>query len=83
MRYVKRSFLPLRDFRDLADGNRQLAGRLPGESGNRVHGTTRERPLTQFVQVKRPLLLPLPDRPPEAAESNALEDGHCRGSFVA
>jgi transposase len=68
VKYVKRSFLPLRDFRDLADANRQLSAWLLGEAGNRVHGTTRERPLTQFVEVERPLLLPLPDRTPEAAE---------------
>jgi len=67
VKYVKRSFLPLREFRSLADANRQLAEWVMGEAGNRCHGTTREKPLTRFCQVEKPLLKALPDRPPELA----------------
>jgi hypothetical protein len=67
VKFVKRRFLPLRDFRSLADGNRQLAAWLLGEAGNRLHGTTRERPLSRFLEIERALLRPLPDRPPEPA----------------
>ncbi len=66
MKYVKRSFLPLREFRHLADANRQLAEWVMGEAGNRNHGTTRDKPLTRFV-VEKPLLQALPDVPPVSA----------------
>jgi len=33
------------------------------EAGERVHGTTREQPLTVFRLVEQPALLPLPDVP--------------------
>src|SRR5205085_11206108 len=66
VKYIKRRFLPLREFRDLADANRQLRDWALGEAGNRCHGTTREAPLTRFV-VEKPLLMPLPDVPPELA----------------
>lgn len=67
VKFIKRRFLPLRDFRSLADGNRQLADWLLGAAGNRVHGTTKERPLTRFEEVERHLLGPLPARPAEPA----------------
>lgn len=64
VKYVKRGFLPLRTFRDLADANRQVQDWVRTEAGNRVHGTTRERPLTRFAEIERGLLAPLPDVPP-------------------
>lgn len=67
VKYVKSSFMPLREFRDLADANRQVRQWVMGEAGNRVHGTTRERPLTRFTEVEKSILLPLPDVPPELA----------------
>ena len=67
VKYVKRSFVPLREFRDLADANAQLRAWLLGPAGNRVHGTTHEQPLTRFVETEREFLRPLPSRPPELA----------------
>lgn len=67
VKYVRKSFLPLRDFRGLSHGNQQLCDWVMGEAGNRLHGTTRQRPLTQFVETEQFLLSPLPDRPPELA----------------
>ena len=67
VKYVKRAFVPLRTFRDLTDGNRQLAEWVQGEAGVRCHGTTREQPLKRFVEVEQALLQPLPDRAPELA----------------
>lgn len=67
VKFIKRSFLPLREFRDLADANRQLQEWVMTEAGNRVHGTTREAPLKRFAEVERALLLPLPAVPPEVA----------------
>ena len=67
VKYVKRSFVPLREFRDLVDANAQLRAWLLGPAGNRVHGTTHERPLTRFVETESEFLRPLPSRPPELA----------------
>ena len=67
VKYVKRGFLPLREFRSKGDGNGQLFEWVMGTAGNRIHGTTRERPLTRFIEVEKALLKPLPDIPPELA----------------
>lgn len=67
VKYIKGSFLPLREFRDLADANRQLHAWIMNEAGNRIHGTTREMPLKRFAEVEKGLLKALPDVPPELA----------------
>jgi transposase len=64
VKYVKGAFLPLREFRSLADANRQLANWVRDEAGQRRHGTMRERPLARFLATERALLQPLPDVPP-------------------
>ncbi|HXE72792.1 MAG TPA: IS21 family transposase [Candidatus Nitrosotenuis sp.] len=63
--YIKGSFLPLREFRDLADANQQLQEWILGEAGNRLHGTTQEVPLRVFAEREKPVLQPLPDPLPE------------------
>ena len=67
VKYVKGSFVPLREFRDLSDANQQLRAWVLGEAGNRIHGTTHERPLTRFAETERQFLRPLPSIPPELA----------------
>ena len=67
VKYVKRAFVPLREFRDLSDANAQLRAWMLGEAGNRLHGTTYQRPLSRFVETERAFLRPLPARPPELA----------------
>lgn len=61
VKYVKRSFVPLRSFRDIHDANAQLRDWIMSEAGNRVHGTTREAPLARFSAIEKALLKPLPD----------------------
>jgi hypothetical protein len=68
VKYVKRSFLPKREFRDLAHANRELEAWVLGEAGNRLHGTTRERPLSRFAEVEQSVLRRLPERAHEPAE---------------
>jgi transposase len=78
VKYVKRSFMPLREFRDLADANRQLREWVMQQAGTREHGTTREQPLARF-SVERPLLAKLPDVAPVLAvwcEVKVHSDGH-------
>jgi hypothetical protein len=67
VKYVKNSFVPLREFRSLTDGNRQMRDWILSTAGNRIHGTTKERPLTLFTETERHLLRALPDVPPELA----------------
>ncbi|MGF6978233.1 transposase [Paraburkholderia sp. JPY465] len=78
VKYIKRSFLPLREFRDLADANRQLRDWVMQQAGTREHGTTREQPLARFA-IEKPLLAGLPDVPPVLAvwcEVKVHTDGH-------
>jgi len=82
VKYLKGSFLPLRDFRSVSDGNRQLKGWILGEAGNRIHGTTKQRPLTLFSETERHMLQPLPDRPPELAVWTQVKlHGNCHVQF--
>lgn len=67
VKYVKQAFLPLREFRSLADANAKLRQWILAEAGNRIHGTTREQPLALFESVEKALLGRLPDAPPELA----------------
>ncbi|MBS0211586.1 MAG: IS21 family transposase [Proteobacteria bacterium] len=67
VKYVKGSFVPTRDFRDLTDGNRQLHAWVLDQAGVRCHGTTREQPLQRFADTEKALLQPLPAVPPELA----------------
>ena len=68
VKYIKNAFVPLREFRHITDANTQLKAWLMAEAGNRIHGTTREAPLTRFVETEKHLLKALPDVPPELAE---------------
>jgi len=67
VKYIKRRFFPLREFRHLRDANEQLSAWVLSTAGNRIHGSTHQRPLDQFTEVEKPLLQALPDVPPELA----------------
>lgn len=83
VKYIKRNFLPLREFRTLPDANNQLIHWILAEAGNRIHGTTRERPLTLFAETERHLLQPLPHRPPECAQWAQVKlHGDCHVRFA-
>ena len=82
VKYIKNNFLPLRDFRDIADANRQLLEWIMGTAGNRVHGTTHERPLTRFAEAERHFLRPLPDVAPEVVTWAGVKlHGNCHVQF--
>lgn len=40
VKYAKKSFVPLREFRDRVDANRQLREWVVQQAGTRTHGTT-------------------------------------------
>ena len=60
VKYVKGNFLPLREFRDLADLNAQAKAWVMETAGQRIHGTTHEAPADRFARDERAALRPLP-----------------------
>lgn len=64
VKYVKGNFLPTRSFRDLADLNAQVRDWVLKSAGQRIHGTTRVKPLESFA-LERSVLLALPAVPPD------------------
>jgi transposase len=84
VKYVKRSFVPLRELRSLAHGNEQLRAWILQEAGQRIHGTTRERPLTAFTQTEQAMLQPLPAIAPECpawAKAKLHGNGHVQFEY--
>ena len=82
VKYVKNSFVPLREFHSLEHANEQLRVWILEEAGNRIHGTTRERPLTLFAQTEQAMLQPLPAIAPECpAWAKAKLHGNCHVQF--
>jgi len=82
VKYVKNNFLPLRSFRTLSDANEQLTGWVMQTAGNRIHGTTHQKPLSLFVQTEKLLLKRLPDVPVQiAAWTKVKVHGNCHVQF--
>lgn len=66
--YVARNALAGREFQSLGELNRHLGQWVEQTAGVRVHGTTREQPLTRFREVEQAALLALPPTRFEAAQ---------------
>jgi transposase len=82
VKYVKNGFVPLREFRSLADSNEQLKEWVMGTAGNRIHGTTHEKPLTLFAETEKQMLQRLPDVAVELAVwAEAKLHGDCHVRF--
>ena len=65
VKFIKRNFLPLRNFKTLQDANIQLQDWVLRIAGNRTHGSTFAQPLQQFTEIEQILLKPLPLTPIE------------------
>ncbi len=79
---VKNNFLPLLEPRDLNDLNRLALEWVMGTAGNRIHGTTKQHPLTSFVEVERDFLQALPDVAPEPISWTRVKlYGNCHVQF--
>jgi hypothetical protein len=82
VKYVKNNFVPLRNFRSLTDANIQLQRWVMETAGNRIHGTTRQKPLTMFAETEKRLLRRLPDVPPQLAQWTQVKlHGNCHVQF--
>lgn len=81
VKYVKNNFVPLRVFRHLVNANEQPRLWMLETAGNRIHGTTHERPLTLF-EAERFMLTPLPESPPECVVWARVKlHGDCHVTF--
>lgn len=82
VKYVKRNFMPLREFRSLANSNQQLLEWNLTTAAIRIHGTTRQQPIKQFIDTEKHLLKQLPHRPIELATWAILKlHGNCHVQF--
>ncbi len=82
VKYVKGNFIPLRTFRSIADSNQQLLSWNMETAGNRIHGTTRQKPLTLFAESDKPFLKSLPDVPVELSVWCGVKvHGNCHVQF--
>jgi transposase len=64
--YVKRNFLAGREPTTITQANRDVLRWTQTVAGQRVHGTTKEKPLERF-EIERAALQPLPDTPYDLA----------------
>jgi transposase len=64
--YVKRNFLGGRKPTTITQANQDVLRWVNTTAGQRIHGTTKERPLTRF-ETEREALLPLPGTPYDMA----------------
>ncbi len=86
VKYLKGNFMPLREFHSLAHANEQLRAWILGEAGNRIHGSTRERPLTRFETTERALLQALPAIAPTCAtwaKAKLHPNGHVQHDYCS
>jgi transposase len=59
--YVKRNFLGGRAMTTITQANRDVLKWCEATAGQRVHGTTKAKPLERFTEVEQAQLQPLPD----------------------
>ena len=60
VKYVKKNFMPLREFKDFTDANSQLQDWRENKARLRIHGTTRRQPKELFDKYEKDALRPLP-----------------------
>lgn len=64
VKYVKGAVF-CREFKSFPEAQVALEEFVMGEAGNRIHGTTHQRPLNLFAEEEQPALQPVPDPIPE------------------
>lgn len=65
--YVQRNLWASHDFSDLQAANQGALAWIAQVAGQRIHGTTKQKPLVRFQEVEQAALLPLPDAPYDLA----------------
>jgi hypothetical protein len=64
---VQRNLLASHDFADIRAANQEALVWIEQVAGQRIHGTTRQKPLVQFQEVEQAAMLPLPSEPYDLA----------------
>jgi len=72
VKYAKRNFIPFRNFNDFEDANSQLVV-WNKKADERIHGTTREKPIDLFEQIEKEKLKALPNTFFEISEWKTLK----------
>jgi transposase len=65
--YIRDNFWAARDFSSVEEINHELLQWCLRTAGQRIHGTTRQRPIEVFHAIEQAALLPLPSEPFEIA----------------
>ena len=81
VKFVKNNFFSLRNFHSVQEGNQQLKAWILGRAGNRCHGSTFKKPLTEFIEKEQAQLICLPQQRPEVAawyQVTLYKDCHVR-----
>jgi len=66
IQYIRQNFWPLRQITDLADANTQVRRWLDETANVRIHGSTGEKPVEKFFNVR---LSPLPEYLPDCRDT--------------
>lgn len=85
MPYIRDSFFAGRTFTSEAEINQAAEKWCLSVAGERIHGTTRQRPLDHFQRVEASALLPLPAQPFEAVtwtQGKVARDCHVQVGHV-
>jgi transposase len=65
--YVQRNLLASHDFADIQAANQGAPVWIAQVAGQRIHGTTKQKPLVRFQEVEQAAMLPLPSAPYDLA----------------
>jgi len=65
--YVQRNLLGGQDFADITAANQGARTWAEQVAGQRIHGTTRQKPLVRFQEAEQAAMLPLPSEPYDLA----------------
>ncbi|MGB3216628.1 MAG: IS21 family transposase [Anaerolineae bacterium] len=68
--YVQRNFMAVCEPKDIPQANESVLDWIESWAGQRIHGTTKQKPLVRFREVEQAALLPLPDEPYDLAVWN-------------
>jgi transposase len=80
--YVKRNLLASKDFADVHEANAGALEWIEKRAGQRIHGTTKEKPLVRFHEVEQAAMLSLPGEAYDLAVWKQLTVGRdCHVNF--
>lgn len=80
--YVQRNLLGSKDFTDIHAANAGALDWIEHRAGQRIHGTTREKPLVRFREEEQAAMVPLPNQAYDLAVWKQVQVGRdCHVNF--